>query len=611
MTAYRLFPSTSGPAAPVSYGGNFLAGVLFEVTQGGMWFEGYYFWCPAGGDTGSQTFALWNVTGLATGTLIPAATATSGTLTAGAWNFVPLASPVPLAIGTTYNACTGWLAVNGFPDSDTSTDAGNSYGAGGHTSGITNGPLFAYSDQGQSKPEPYGNAQGVFSTAGTDPTVHMPASGSASGNFWIDPAVSDTAPPSYGGPYRLWPNKADASVSTGGDDAVCYDIAVEIRLSVACTLSKIWFYSPAGATQLPTACTVWNVPAGTVAAGTVSPSWSGSAGTGWLWCALGAVLPAGTYRAGVFNGASTPTTGWGAKQLNYWDTGAGSAGTGITFGPLYAPNLASASTCYEYDAADGASTPPYTNGLTEPGQSVFSQNPNGGPDSYPQLYVDGLAQNYWIDVEVTPVPVPPPPPNIPPGFASPAAFTAFMPVPQGAPPVQLSGADTGMGADTGSAAVAVPGSDAGAGADTASAAVAVSGADTAAGADDAGGVAAALSGADVATGTDAATMAATLSGADSAAGADTATVAVALSDSDTGTGADTGSVVTAAAPAVPPPLLIPPGFTSPMAFAALQVPPPVSHAVAHYGIATVTDAPVDTVAIINLVNGTVAIGNAS
>ena len=35
----------------------------------------------------------------------------------------------------------------------------------------------------------------------------------------------------------------------------------------------------------------------------------------------------------------------------------------------------------------------------EPGQSTFAVGP---PDQYPHLYVDGLAQNYWVDPEVTP-----------------------------------------------------------------------------------------------------------------------------------------------------------------------------------------------------------------
>ena len=44
---YRLFPSTNGPSSAVAYGGAFLAGVLFQVTTGGTWLDGYWWWvCP-------------------------------------------------------------------------------------------------------------------------------------------------------------------------------------------------------------------------------------------------------------------------------------------------------------------------------------------------------------------------------------------------------------------------------------------------------------------------------------------------------------------------------------------------------------------------------------
>lgn len=414
MTSYRLFPATNGPASPSAYAGPFLCGVMFEVTAGGLWLEGYWLWVPGtGGDTVSRPFALWNVTGNGTGTLISAATvAASGTLTAGQWNYVPLPSPVQLSLGTTYNACTGWTAVNGFPDSNTTSDAANCYGTGGHTAGITNGPLHAFSDTaggGGTSPEPYGNVQGVFSsTSGTDPTAAMPAGGSNSSNFWIDLQVTDTAPAGYAGTYRLYPSKTDTNGATVQDSAVNYTVATEIRLDRACVLERIWYYSPAGTAQLATAARVWQVTGpdtGTQVAAATSPSWSGAAGSGWVSCTPGGItLPAGTYKVSVYNGAATPD-GWSAKDANtnYWATGAGSGG--ITWGPLTAPALASASTAYVFDGAGGGNTPPFSNagGTTEPGQCTFAQPVTPpGPDQYPYLYVDGLAQNYWTDMEVTP-----------------------------------------------------------------------------------------------------------------------------------------------------------------------------------------------------------------
>jgi hypothetical protein len=383
MTTYRLFPSTSGPASPTSYTGPFLAGVLFEVTSGGMWFEGYYWWVASTGQsTSAQKFALWNVTGNNAGTLISGSVVTSGTLTAGAWNYVPLTTPIPLALGTTYNACTGFS--NSFPDThDTYL-----------TTGITNGPLSAFSDLGGSSPEQWGNPQGVFSASlGTDPSVHAPFQGSDSANFWMDLSVSDTAPASYSGTYRLWPNNITADSGTQIDSAVNYVVATEFHLSQPCTVSNIWYYSPSGTAQLATACDIWSIDSQSSVAGTASPSWSGAAGSGWVSCPVSATLAAGKYKVSVYNGAATPD-GWSAKRLGYWgvDGAAVPIGiNGITNGPLYAPNTANAS---EADIYQGEGQ--------EPGQSIFAVGP---PDQYPNLYVDALFQNYWIDLEVAPIPV--------------------------------------------------------------------------------------------------------------------------------------------------------------------------------------------------------------
>jgi len=418
VTTYRLFPATNGPASPVSYTGNFLSGVIFEVTQGGMWFSGYWIWVPGtNGDTVARKCALWNINGAATGTLVPATTVTSGVLTRGQWNFVALASPVPLAIGTAYNAAIGWFVTNGtgFPDSDTSGAGGGpagSWGTGGNTAGITNGPLTAFSDQpvhGGTKAEPYGTSQGVFSTAGTDPSLIMPNAGSNSGNFWVDVQVTDTGPVTYSGSYRIYPNKVDTNPATVTDLGVNYVLGTEFHLSQPCTLNKIWYYSPSGTTQLATSADIWSIQgasSGTKVAGTNSPSWSGAAGAGWISCSFaGVTLPAGNYKVSVFNNAASPV-GWSVKDAatNYWGTGAG--GSGITWGPLSAPGLSTASLAYVFLGAGGGNTPPFSNGsgTTERGQCTFSQPVSPpGPDQFPYLYVDGLAQNYWLDAEVTPV----------------------------------------------------------------------------------------------------------------------------------------------------------------------------------------------------------------
>ncbi len=141
----------NGPTSAVSYTGNFIAGTSFSVRHGGSWFEGYWWWvCPTGGLTAAQKCALWSFdsTTPASSTLVPGSVVTSGTLSPG-WNYIPLTTPVPLSIGTIYIAATG---VNGnFPDSDTAGQGAgpvDSFGTGGHVNGIANGPIFAYSDNG-------------------------------------------------------------------------------------------------------------------------------------------------------------------------------------------------------------------------------------------------------------------------------------------------------------------------------------------------------------------------------------------------------------------------------------------------------------------------------
>src|SRR5215472_2974246 len=100
MTNYRLFPATNGPASAVSYSGSFQSGVGFEISSGGIWFEGYWWWvCPSGQPTATQTFALWQVYQGSGASIVAAATVTSGTLTPGQWNYVPLSNPVMLSLG--------------------------------------------------------------------------------------------------------------------------------------------------------------------------------------------------------------------------------------------------------------------------------------------------------------------------------------------------------------------------------------------------------------------------------------------------------------------------------------------------------------------------------
>ena len=365
---YRLFPLTTGPSTAVSYSGPFEAGIVFAVTSGGCWLDGYWWWvCGSGQSTSPQPFALWQTYNGQQGNVVPGSTVTSGTLTAGQWNFVPLATKLPLAIGATYVAATGFS--NGFPDTNDQFGSGQPYAAG-----IVNGPLTAFSDASGSLPSPFKTAQGVFSVAGTDPTATMPIYGSSSSNFWIDLQV-DTTPPT-GTSYRLWPSYPTIPGHVDSDTAG-YTLATEFQLSQSCTLDKIWFFSASGAGALPSQCGIWSVSSQSVVSGTnnASPSWSGAAGSGWVACSYGGVtLPAGDYRVAVFTGAGSA---WYQATTGYWTSG-GPGASGITSGPLTAPGESQSSS---------------------PGQSSY----HGGSWAYPDTYESASGgENYWVDVEVTP-----------------------------------------------------------------------------------------------------------------------------------------------------------------------------------------------------------------
>lgn len=365
---YRLFASANGPSTPVSYSGPFLCGVVVGVTAGACWLDGYWWWvCPSGQSTAAQKFALWCLYGSGGGSLVANSTVTSGTLTVGQWNYVPLAAPVPLAMGATYVAATGF--TGNFPDTNNQFGSGDPYG-----SGIASGPLIAYSDSSGSKPSPFNTAQAVFSVASTDPSANMPIYGSSSSNFWIDLQVT-TSPPA-GTSYRLWPSYPTIPGHVNSDTSG-YTLGTEFQLSKSCTLDNIWYYSAPGAAALPTRCAIWNVSSQSVVAGTdnTSPAWSGAAGSGWVSCSYdGVTLPGGDYKVAVFYGGGTQ---WYQATNGYWDTG-GPGVDGIIAGPVTAPG---------------------TSAATSPGQCTY----NYASWAYPQSYASaGDGENYWVDVEVTP-----------------------------------------------------------------------------------------------------------------------------------------------------------------------------------------------------------------
>jgi len=379
---YRLFPSTNGPSSLASYSATFEPGVVFEVTAGGTWFEGYWWWvAPSGQSTASQEFVLWSMNNGVNGTIVPGSTVSSGTLTPGQWNYIPLQAPIGLTIGTAngptsgtavYVACTSF--TGNFPQTSGEFNSSGSYNAG-----ITNGPLTAYSDTSGTAPSPFAMPQGVFGVGSA--TAAPPVSGYGSSNFWMDVQVSTTPP--AGASYRIWPGfpyiPGSISIDTGQQTT-----GTEFWLSESCTVDNIWFYSPPGAGVLPSRCGIFSVATQTEISGSdnSSPSWqvpgggAASPGDGWVYCsysAAGVVLPTGKYKVCIYTSGGSEF-----YQENVYYFSAGPGKSNIVNGPLTCPSTSNASS---------------------PGNSTYQDGPWSYPDTFD--YNDN-GENRWIDIEVTP-----------------------------------------------------------------------------------------------------------------------------------------------------------------------------------------------------------------
>jgi hypothetical protein len=367
---------TQPPAAGSSYSGDYLAGLVFNVSTGGLWFEGYYWWVPAAtSQTGAQKFALWQETspgGGGSGELVTGSVVTSGTLTAGAWNFAGLPVPLLLAANVPYIAATGYVSATGFPLTQNQFGASDPY-----PSGITNGPLAAY----PSGSALTGMAQMPYGTGGSDPSLLMPNVNDEDDNLWIDVQVSDTAP--SGASYRAWPNMPGVwPTPVNSSDTTGYTLGMEFSLSEMCTLEKIWHYSPPGVAALPTRCLIWDVVTQTAVSGTdnTSPSWldpgggAASPGDGWVCCDYSSsgvfLAPSHNYKVSTFHAAGST---WFGASANVYGTGDLQA-AGFTQGPLAVPGNAAA---------------------TSPGQQSWNTTAFGYPATSANPEAD------WVDVEVT------------------------------------------------------------------------------------------------------------------------------------------------------------------------------------------------------------------
>lgn len=393
MTLYRLMDGVSGrpgvgssgtqpPSSPTAASGGWLLGTLFTPVGELLWLQGYEFWVPPGGDTapsGGFKFATWDLYASApSGVLVSGATATAATLTAGQFNSVALATPVPLAPGEIYLAATGWTVTNGIPLSGSQFGSGDPY-----ANGITNGPLFGWNNLGSAINQfPWATNylnNGLFSdSSGSDPTAAFPENSSGADLFWIDIVVSDTAPAGYTGSFRLRPNQhaTGSTLNVVLDTANNFTLGVEFSLNTPCAINNIWFYSPSGTTQLPTSIGVFQVSTQSLVASSSSPSWSGVAGSGWVKAALAGNLQSGvSYKAAVCNGAASPVQ-WNDAITDFWDPSNGWGGSGLTAGPF---------------------TYPDTNTADSPGQASY--NP-GATLTYPDT--NAGPYDYLVDIEVTP-----------------------------------------------------------------------------------------------------------------------------------------------------------------------------------------------------------------
>jgi hypothetical protein len=434
-STYRLFGRQRGPSAAVASGAKGLVtSLLFEMKTGGGWLEGYWLWvCGSGQSTAPQTFTVWlpyvGAHYADTGAIVPGTTVTSGELVPGGWNFIPLRHPVPLSIAASYQLETG--TTGGIPLTQNMWGKGEPW-----AKGVTRGPLYA-------PPTRPGSTAQCAVAPGSNPTKIVPAYGYASAYFWLDVQVTTKAP--AGSSVRLWPGmpRVVAPPKTTGTEAADTNeqsCGTEFWLSAECKLDKIWFYSPpanpvAGAPAaalLPSACGIFGVANQSMVSGTMQgstgphaskmPNWrkaDGSAakpGDGWVYCAYAGVkLPEGKYKTAVycFGGGTTMDYKYyffQEQQFYFGPVINGNTGAaigpatvpdGIRSGPLYSPNVASASL-----AQSNGTVPTIAAGTNVHANSTYQVNDssNTGTFLYPDTFDSAdSGETRWVDVEVTEV----------------------------------------------------------------------------------------------------------------------------------------------------------------------------------------------------------------
>lgn len=169
--------------------------------------------------------------------------------------------------------------------------------------------------------------------------------------------------------YTLFGQSLTAALAS---DASTYTMGVQFSVSQPATLTAVWWYSAAGAANLPSQIALFAVSGASLVTSQAA-AWSGAAGSGWVRAPFTSppALAAGiSYKACI--GDFLNNGNFYSAIAHYWDTGAGQ--NGISNGPLSAPNNAGA----------------------DHGQSSFH---NAGVLAYPDTSFN--ATNYLVDPEIT------------------------------------------------------------------------------------------------------------------------------------------------------------------------------------------------------------------
>lgn len=179
---------TSPPSLPsgsIDFGSATSLAGLFKVTESGWYLKGYLCYCLDADQTAADVpFATWTITGNGTGTVLAGSEQTGNfTVSESDPNIVYLDTPLALTANQVYAAAIG--------DSQNGLISENYFTGGGDgAAGLSVPPLFAFSDQSGSAPDPSGNPQGLFQQTSNDPAADFPALNFSSSNFWISPVIS-------------------------------------------------------------------------------------------------------------------------------------------------------------------------------------------------------------------------------------------------------------------------------------------------------------------------------------------------------------------------------------------------------------------------------------